>query len=220
MSTTSLAKAVIVNLDQGGNPIPCMFNPKEYTFTKQNKWSEGKNSGKDVPQLEFSSGQPSKLKMQLLFDTYFKDQQTDVREYTDGIWELMMVDQNLVDPKTQRARPPMVRFQWGKTWSFDAVIINISQKFILFLDDGTPVRAQLDVTFQQIKDSRQLRPQNPTSGGTGGEQVWTVKEGETLAWIAYKVYRDSNQWRKIAQHNRLTSVRQIAPGTVLEIPNA
>jgi len=76
------------------------------------------------------------------------------------------------------------------------------------------------VTFQQIKDAALFPPQNPTSGGVGGERVWVVNEGDTLAWIAYREYGDSNQWRRIADANRLTQVRRLVPGTVLEIPNA
>ncbi len=172
-----------------------------------------------MPQLEFGGGQPATLQMQLFFDTYAEGK--DVRkEYTDSIWQLMMVDQALKDPKNKKGRPPKVRFQWGSAWSFDAVITSVNQKFTLFLSDGTPVRATLDVTFQQIKDEALLPPQNPTSGGVGGERVWVVNEGDTLAWIAYKEYGDANQWRLIADANRLTQVRRLVPGTVLEIPNA
>jgi len=218
VSNTSLAKALIINLDKGGQRITCLFNPTEYTFSKQNSWVQGNTSGRDMPSLEFSNGQPATLQLQLFFDTYAE--RADVRDaYTDAIWELMAVDTDLKDPKTQKSRPPMVSFQWGKSWSFDAVITNISQKFTLFLDDGTPVRATLDVNFQQVKDTRQLRPQNPTSGGVGGERVWTVGAGDTLAWIAYKEYGDSTRWRPIAAANRLLNVRRLTPGMRLVIPN-
>jgi hypothetical protein len=219
MSTTSLAKAVIINLDNAIDRIECMFNPAEYTFTKQNTWTQGGNAGRDLPQIEFSTGQPATLQMQLFFDTY--TQRQDVRDkYTDRIWALLLVDEKLRDQKSGKARPPLVRFQWGRSWTFDAVITSIAQRFTLFLDDGTPVRATLDVSFQQIKDTRQLKPQNPTSGGVGGEQAWTVGAGDSLLSIAYQVYGDPNRWRLIADKNRLTNVRELPPGLVLEIPNA
>jgi hypothetical protein len=219
MDGASLAHAKIINLDGGGSPIECMFNPKEYSFSKRNQWTAGKSKGSNMPQLEFGGGQPATLQMQLFFDTYAAGK--DVRkEFTDSIWQLMMVDQKLKDPKNKKGRPPKVRFQWGSAWSFDAVITTVNQKFTLFLSDGTPVRATLDVTFQQIKDAALFPPQNPTSAGAGGERVWVVNEGDTLAWIAYKEYGDSNQWRRIADANRLTQVRRLVPGTALEIPNA
>lgn len=219
MGDTGLAKAVIINLDQQSQRVECMFNPSEYTFTKENSWVQGGSAGRDMPQLEFESGRPATLQMQLFFDTYAK--QVDVRgQYTDKIWSLMMVDADLLNAKTGKARPPKVRFQWGKSWMFDAVIITIAQRFTLFLADGTPVRATLDVSFQQIVDTSQLKPQNPTSAGMGGERIWTVSAGDTLLTIAYQVYRDPSKWRQIADHNQLGDLRRLPIGLVLEIPHA
>ena len=152
--------------------------------------------------------------MQLFFDTYAKEgAPQDVRkEYTGAIWEMMKIDTSLSDlnskpgqpSKNKKGRPPVVVFQWGSTWSFKAVITSIKERFTLFLPDGTPVRSTLDVTFQQVQDKDQHPPTNPTSGGVGGERVWSVSEGDTLAWIAYKEYGDANRWRLIADANRLT----------------
>lgn len=220
MTDTSLVKAAIINLDKGGPPIACMFNPKEYTFAKQNSWNKANKTGENVSDLKFSSGGSTKLTLQLFFDTY-ADKKDVRKEHTSAIWELMMVDESLRDfaPRNGKGRPPMVRFQWGNTWSFDAVITSISQKFTLFLADGKPVRATLDVSFEQIKDEKLYPRQNPTSGGVGGERAWTVRDGDTLAWIAYDQYGDASQWRRIADANRLNRVRRLTPGLVLVIPN-
>jgi nucleoid-associated protein YgaU len=114
-----------------------------------------------------------------------------------------------------------VIFSWGETWLFKAVITSITQKFTMFMFDGTPVRATLTVSFRQIEDEGALaRPaQNPTSGGKGGERLWTVNEGDTLGWIAYKELGDTSRWREIAEANHLTRVRRLPVGTVLVIPN-
>ena len=224
MSGSSLAKATIINKDTGGPPVECMFNPKEYALAKQNNWKAGTAKGANMPPLDFGGGEPAKLQMQLFFDTYAAAQDgnaKDVRkEYTDKLWKLMMVDPALKHPKNKKARPPLVCFQWGPAWSFDAVITSLNVKFTLFLDRGTPVRATVDVTFTQVVDPTAFQSQNPTSGGVGGERVWTVGEGDTLAWIAYKEYGDPTLWRPIADANRLTSVRRLTPGMHLEIPNA
>ncbi len=45
MDGASLAHAKIINLDGGGSPIECMFNPKEYSFSKRNQWTPGKSKG-------------------------------------------------------------------------------------------------------------------------------------------------------------------------------
>jgi len=213
-------KAIIKNLD-GTSPaeVVCQYNPKEYTISKQNKWAAAKTqSANDVPQFEFSGGDPMSLKVQLFFDT--TETESDVSGLTKDLFTLMMVSEKLKNPKTNKSRPPRVCLIWSNTPSFESVITSASQKFTLFRSDGTPLRATVDVTFQQISDPNQYPPQNPTSGGDGGEQLWSVKTGDTLAWISYKVYGDSTRWRLIADANRLLDVRRLTPGMTLVIPNA
>jgi Contractile injection system tube protein/LysM domain len=222
MSTSSLVKAVIMNVDHGDR-VECLFNPKEYTVAKQNTWEKKKVTGANMPQVTFSGGQPTTLQMELFFDTYAMASDghaKDVRkEYTDKIWNLMMVDERLKDKKNKKGRPPTVRFQWGDAWSFHAIISSIQQKFTLFLSTGTPVRATLTVAFEQVQDDNQHPAQNPTSGGIGGERFWTVVEGDTLQWIAYKEYGDATRWRPIADANNLGAIRHLQPGTTLIVPN-
>lgn len=216
----SLEKARISKLTKSGHEetrFDVMFNPKELTLAKQNSWKSGNNTNTNVPALEFGGGQPSTLKMQLFFDTY--EQTADVREHTDPILQLMIVDPALQDKKNKKGRPPTVRFQWGSFISFDAVITNISQRFTMFRSSGEPVRAVLDVTFQEAKDAHVQPKQNPTSGGVGGQRVWTVKEGDTLSFIAYSEYHDPTDWRRIADANGLTKVRELVSGTRLVIPH-
>ena len=229
MEGTSLTTATIIDQDHPGKIVKCMFNPKEYSFSKQNSWKQVDSKGTNIGQNEFSNGQPTTLQMQLFFDTCANVKNgtamggtpKDVRKaYTGAIWEMMKVDPALSNHKSKKGRPPVVIFQWGSTWTFKAVITSIRERFTLFLSNGTPVRSTLDVTFQQIQDEKWYPSTNPTSGGVGGERIWTVNEGDTLAWIAYKEYGDSNLWRLIADANKLTRVRQLMPGITLEIPNA
>ena len=62
-----LEPAVIVNKDTG-ETVRCMFNPHEYTLTKQNRWERGETKGKNVPRLKFSQGGSQTLKLQLFFE--------------------------------------------------------------------------------------------------------------------------------------------------------
>lgn len=222
MSGSGFAKAQIIRLDKQNKAreiIDVRFNPKELTFNKQNTWKPAKSPKANAPSFDFGGGGPATLKVQLFFDTYAE--RKDVRkEYTDKIYQLTYVDPSLKDKKPDKARPPSVRFQWGRI-GFDGVITTIAQRFTLFLPDGgIPVRAILDVTFQQLKDELFYPPQNPTSGGVGGERIWTVKAGDTLAWIAFSEYNNATEWRRIADANRLYNVRRLTPGMMLLIPNA
>lgn len=214
-------KAKIINCETNEAAI-CMFNPKEYTFTKQNKWEEKPADKKDVAHLKFGGGAPASLKLQLLFDTYEDHSQSiagltitageDVRKHTKSLWDMMKID-----PK--KKEPPHCRFEWGKLWSFEAVIESISQKFTLFDSKGTPLRAILDVSFKQIKDEGQYPRQNPTSGGSPNERLRTVREGETLMSIANEELGNPAAWRHIADTsgNRIDDPLRLRPGQLLII---
>jgi len=216
MPSGQLVKATITNIDTN-ETVECMFNPTEYSFSKQAEWKEKSRRGQNVPHLEFSGGKPTELKLQLFFDTYEAGE--DVRQrYTNALWKLAMVDSNLSDSKTKKSRPPKCEFRWGTTWSFKAVVTQISQKFTLFLPDGTPVRATLDVTMKQIEDEGLYPRQNPTSGSGEGHRVHTVRQGERLDWIATQEYGDPNMWRFIAEENGIDNPFELRPGTLLRLP--
>lgn len=208
-------------------PVKCFFNPKEYTLSKQNKWEEKTAKGESVPHMEFAGGSTGSLKLQLLFDTYevhtngstnLNSAGEDVRKYTQHLWKMMEVSEQKKNPKTNKGEPPKCRFTWGSYWAFEAVIESISEKFILFKSDGTPVRALVDISFKQIKDESKFPGQNPTSGGNPGDRLRIAREGDTLAWIAYQEYGDATAWRHIADANALDNPRQLKPGVVLLVP--
>ena len=211
----SLSKATIKNVDTG-EETTCMFNPKEYTFTKQNTWQAGMVLGSNVPKVEFAGGQAMTLQMELFFDTY--EEGKDVRkEYTDKIWKLMMINPDTKD-KANKGRPPMCEFSWGQTWTFKAVITSLNQKFTMFLSDGTPVRSTISVTFQQAAEKGKYPGQNPTTLSLPGYKTRAVKQGETIDWIAFDEYGDPGLWRFLADTNNLPDPMRLQVGQVLAIP--
>jgi hypothetical protein len=209
-----LEPATIINLATG-DQVYCMFNPHEYTLSKQNSWQKGETKGKNVPKVKFSQGGAESLKLQLFFDTYADG--TDVREHTDGLWKMMMVTDEKKNPRNDKSEPPHVVFQWG-VFFFRAVITTLTQRFTLFLKDGTPVRTTVDVTFQQVEDPEDHAGQNPTSGGGPPLKTHIVQAGERIDWIAAQAYGDASHWRLIAETNQLTHPMRLREGQQLVIP--
>lgn len=216
MPTTrgDLEPATIINLATEER-VYCMFNPHEYTVAKQNSWEKGTTKGKNVPRVKFSQGGAQTLKLQLFFDTYVE--RTDVRNHTRGLWNMMMVTEEKKNPRNEKSEPPHVAFHWGKFY-FRAVITSLSQKFTLFLKDGTPVRTTVDVSFQQVADEEDHERQNPTSGGGPPIRSHTVQAGERLDLIAARVYGDPTKWRRIARENDLSHPMRLTPGRQIVIP--
>jgi nucleoid-associated protein YgaU len=154
------------------------------------------------------------MTVELFFDTY--EEKMDVRRHTNKIAKLMEVSIREEGEGT-KLRPPKVKFHWGLSWTFKAVITSMRQQFTLFLPTGTPVRATVEVTFQQIEDERRFPGQNPTSGGAGGRRTHLVGAGETLDLIAFQELGDAKLWRHIAETNRITDPLQLVPGSLLAI---
>jgi len=88
-------------------------------------------------------GAPAVLSVELFFDTF--EERTSVRSVTDTVAALTLVDSN-------KHRPPLVMFAWGKGLSFKCTFESCNVGFTLFLDDGTPVRAIALVQLQLLDD--------------------------------------------------------------------
>lgn len=208
--------------------VPFLFNPSELSVAKTNTWNlpdEGKFS--NTKTLEFGGGEPQTITLQLFFDTYelhdarqLNGRPNDVRNYTDKLLEMMQVQDGLgPNDGSGQKWPPQVQIEWGKIqqgWKFACYITSMTQKFLLFLPNGTPVRATVDLTLKNAEDGK-LSPQNPTSGGQGNERTRMVLPGERLDWIAYQEYGDSTLWRLIADANGLNDLDLIV-GMRLAIP--
>jgi hypothetical protein len=212
----TLVKAKLANLDSG-DEVEVLFNPTEYSFSKSNNWAEQVSGGENTSGLEFTGGNPAELKMQLFFDTHTKG--TDVRtQYVNKLWKLALVDSTTEVSATGKKRPPICEFRWGQAWSFKCVVTSISTKFDLFLSDGTPTRATVDLSLKQAQDEGSFPAQNPTSGGIAGHRTHTVLQRETLDIIAAKEYGESRHWRHIAKTNGIDNPLAVRPGMVLTLP--
>lgn len=199
----------------GGVAVDCMFNPFEYTVSKQNTFEDKSRNRSSVPQVEFKKAGAQTLKLNLVFDTYEAGE--DVTLTTNKLWKFMEPKTREEGNSNRKVPPPDVAFEWG-VFRFVSVITQMTQKFTLFQSDGTPVRANVDVTFTQHRDVEDYPNQNPTSGGGDVEKIHRVIAGDRLDAIAFEVYGDATRWRLIAERNGLRDPLAIRPGQVLTIP--
>jgi LysM repeat protein len=201
-----------ITVKHTGQKLPVLFNPEEYTINKDNNIAAQAIPGLSGPQLQFVNGNLRTLEMELFFDTY--DTPTlpkrDVREETNKIVRLMAIDPEL-------HAPPVLQVSWASL-QLDCVLARVSQKFIMFSDDGTPVRARLTVTFNEFLDTtREAKEVNRQTADF--TKVYIVTQGETLSGIAGKLYDNSQMWRPIALANEIVDPRALFAGQSLRIPS-
>jgi hypothetical protein len=206
----ALEKVTILNLDTQDS-TKALFNPKEYTITKQSTWVNYEQFGRDMPEVHFTTGSRRELSMELFFDTY--DTKKSVKEYVKKIESLMYINVEL-------HRPPIVVVTWGKeALNFKCVLEQMEQRYTMFLNDGTPVRAVLNVLFKEIDPE-----QNGSLTSEGEKQspdhtkVRVFKNGDSLQSIAFNEFGDSSKWKLIAQTNDIDDPLNVEVGKSLYIP--
>jgi LysM repeat protein len=199
------ARITIVHTDEH---FDVLFNPEEYGVNKDNNFASQAVPGLGSPLLQFVHGNLRTLEMELFFDT--TDARTDVRAHTQKVVDLLKIDPEL-------HAPPVVRVAWGSL-QFRGVLARANQKFVKFLEDGRPVRARINVTFNELLDEeREAKEVNRQTADFSKAHV--VTRGETLAGIAARYYQDPRLWRPIAVANGLDDPRALPPGTELRIPS-
>lgn len=201
----ALEKAKLVNADTG-EEVAVLFNPTEYAVEKGNQYAEIAIPGLEAPLLQFSRGNARTLTMDLFLDTSETGQ--DVRVHTKRITSFLDID-----PETHA--PPVCRFVWGGGESFTGVLERATQRFTMFLADGTPVRATVGVALKEFRTglNREKPLQSPDR-----TKVRTMGEGDSLWLLAAREYGDPAQWRFIARESGIVNPRRVKAGTDLVIP--
>lgn len=192
-----------------GTVVEVLFNPTEYSVEHSASFGQTAPPGLDNPITQFVNGNAQVLTMDLLFDTYTDGGGEDVSERTRQLTDLVHIDGDL-------HAPPTVRFSWG-VFLFDAVIEKVSQRFTMFLADGTPVRATLSVTFTQYR-TIQDQLEQPRRNSADKTKHRVVEGPDSLWLLADREYGDVAHWRTIARANRIDDPRRLAAGTVLVLP--
>ena len=206
LATSSKLKKAFITNGVTNEDIPVLFNPSEYSMEKSNEFATINIPGLESPMLQFSRGNLETLTMDLFFDSY--EENKDVREYTDKITDLLNIEPSL-------HAPPILTFHWGSL-NFTCVLSRVSKKFTMFLSDGTPVRATLNVTFNEYKTELNVREKSLESPDR--TKTYVTKRGDSLWAIAAKEYGDPSQWRPIADKNGIENPRTLEIGMEITIP--
>ncbi|MCO4760808.1 MAG: LysM peptidoglycan-binding domain-containing protein [Myxococcales bacterium] len=213
------AKLVVHKEDKKGDvpsEVSFSFNPEAVRVTKTLKPREQRQAGQDSAHLQFTGGDSLKLEFgEILFDT-FEDRKS---VYSTHIQDL----EKLIHANAELHRIPRVLFVWGQgfgseggrintgTWYITALDVN----YIMFLPNGTPVRAKCKLTLTEVPDDN---PSKSVKSSPDTAHVHLVSRGDSLQAIAFNEYDDPAQWRRIAEANGIDDPLSLSPGRRLLIP--
>lgn len=206
------------------------YNPTEFTLEKNVQLAAISIPGLDAPLHQFVSGGVERLSLELFCDTTdetaAKERPVSVTKHTDRLYQLVKVN-----PSTHA--PPIAEFVWGRSFpghslpptagsqgrtSFTGLAADISQRFTLFAEDGTPLRATVRLTLVEYRPLKtqidEVDPESPDR-----THVHLLAEGDALWSLAARYWHRPDRWRVIADHNGITDPRRLPPpGTPLEVP--
>ena len=163
---TSLIKAKLI-AQGGGDDIEFMFNPTELDFSRSMNLnrSDGARTDEGLPKVTFGSPEPYKLSLSnLTFDTY----ETGKNVYTEYISKFQQAVEFLDD----KERPPIYLFTWGSQEYLRCFVQSLSYKLPLFLADGTPVRAVVNLSLEEIGETTSNGNTSTPSGDRSSSSRW------------------------------------------------
>ena len=207
-----MEKATLTNTVTGDTTY-VQFNPEEYTINRDNNFAQLTIPGLRGPLLQFANGNMKTLDMELLLDTYetrrFGKQADDVRELVAEIEGFMEIDASI-------HAPPVLIFAWGSI-TFTCVLARASTRYVLFQNDGVPVRARMQVTFNEFTNA-ELEAKEIKRETADYTHRYVVVAGDTLSAIAQRVYQNPALWRPIALNNDIDDPRTLPVGAELLVP--
>ena len=190
------------------------FNPTDYRVAKKGSWVRtAARSAKQAGPLQWRGAQPSRMTLTVLLDA---SDSTTGSVLADAQTLLSCCSPTAESLSRNEPCAPYVRFGWGATTGFTAVVHEVDVTFTLFRNDGQPCRATATLTLEEV-DTPTAR-QNPTSGAKAATRSHTVVAGDRLPLIAFRMYGDATRWRTIAEANDIDDPLVLHPGTTLLVP--
>ncbi len=225
----ALEKAILIIEGEGKEEtLKVQFNPAEYQLGHTVNYSEKNIPGFPGPITQFISGASTTLSLSLTFDTYDtpedgirkinpkggldqlqRHKPTDVSKLTRKLEKMVNIAGGL-------HRPPTVKFAWGAL-SFKGVVTDMKQTFTMFLPDGVPVRARVELNLKSVIDVANKKKESPFES-PDRTKFRTVHEGENLWNFAAQEYGDPEMWRVIARENGLMNPLDLTPGQIIRLP--
>lgn len=145
----------------------------------------------------------------------------DARAMRAPVWDTVQLLFSWLQPtsKTEAQHapmPPVLSLTWGTEW-FDVTLTSASAQYTMFAADGTPTRAEADISLEEVDLA--VPRQNPTSGSLVGRRSYRVVAGDSLHSVATAEYGDPRRWRDLAVANDLDDPMALRPGTRLLLPD-
>ena len=151
---TVLEKARLFCPDSSSLDFQFMFNPDKVQFKEAVKVGESESarteSGRPKVSFEYPKARSLRLK-KVMFDTYESGEDI-MAVYIDPLRQSVQF-QGYSTGDTYLPRPPIYKFIWGDKDYITCFVEKLDYKLTMFLANGTPVRAEVNLSLKEVDDS-------------------------------------------------------------------
>jgi hypothetical protein len=202
-------------IDSKEKSIEALFNPDSYSQNFQVEYGEPSSaSGRGATTLIFKQVKGGNMKLKLIADgtgvIKLPDKIRTVDEYVKKIKDIIYTLNGT------EHRPNYLKVGWGNM-SFICVCKTLDINYNLFDQDGKALRATIEIGFSETigfkAEAKKAKKSSPDL-----THIRTVKAGDTLPLMSYRIYGDSSYYLEVARANKLASVHDIKPGDQIYFP--
>lgn len=200
---------------QVGQELKLMLNPNKFKHQHSIEYTSTQLQPFGLPDVSkmYRSTNAEKLSFTLLFEGTgaVKGQSTsDVKQQVNDFYNLCYAVNGNIH------RPNFIKLVWGNI-EFRGQLVSCDINYLLFKPNGVPLRAEVEVLFEQYKDPVQLKNElNLSSPDMTHKRE--IKEGDTLPLLCREIYGDDSYYVQVAQVNKLPGFRRLVPGSKIFFP--
>ncbi|MEB3293583.1 MAG: hypothetical protein VKJ24_10515 [Synechococcales bacterium] len=154
----TLEKAALINVEEKDNPkspahIQFMFNPNQISFSRSISIEQSSGARNNQGDNKTSFKHPNPYTVQIAgipLDTYEKGSSVleEIKKFKKCV-EFVGANGN-PGAQGENRRPPIYIFTWGSNEYLRCFVKTFNFKLTLFLPNGNPVRATVDLTLEQV----------------------------------------------------------------------
>lgn len=202
-----------------GAPFKAMFNPESFGEKYSTKLIKKPSLNPSTQTVTYGYTPPPVLSLKLLLDGTGSSElglgalTGNSLSVSDRIKQFLSIASDI---NGELHQPNYLDVTWGKL-IFPCRLQSLDINYTLFNPDGTPLRAELNVSF--LFDQNAKKRQS-IAGLSSPDLTHSriVKEGDTLPLLSKEIYGTSNHYLWIAQQNQLDDFRNLTAGQRLFFP--
>lgn len=201
---------------KAGAPFEVMINPETYSHTYSINYTDRKKMGSNAQASDFNQMAKEKLSFKIVLDSTGVVPLSEANKGKDVKQMIKDLKGIVYDYQGKIHQPYFIELLWG-VLLFKGRLDNLSIEYKMFKSDGTPLRANVSLSFiGYISEEMAAAQANQSSPDM--THIVTIKEGDTLVGLCQSIYGKSKYYLKVAERNNLTNFRYLIPGSRLSFP--